>query len=225
MARGGYISAGKAISKLFRTTGSRSEAERLIIDALISGMLRSRGRPQMPKEMSKPINGGNMSLRDLSSSYGDVEVGELAEIPSSFWQNLSIYTVECWDWFSGNLFNNNAKEDVLIYVDVYFEEKGLNQLEKLRKPVKPVAEKKPRLRNASWHEWVAAVATIAAEQQILPTMTSSDLRSRIDAKLEKWGLEEKEITTVAPTIRAILKRFNETPPVPQLRLPSTSKPK
>jgi|GEM_PF-5742551 len=211
MARGGYIQPEIAVKKLFSVTGVREKARRIIVDALISGALATKGR-QLLQWKCDPFPKGQ--LRDLARQDPSLEavLGDIAEIPSSYWLELDEADVRDADWKHG--YFRARYENHHGYQDVVLKEKDINILVGLHKP-NSIASPKPkeRLRQPSWDDWVAAIAILAAEQRLSGKMKNTELLGLVDTKLASWGLEGKEVSTISPTASAIIRRFRENPPV------------
>ena len=210
MASGGYVSSQKSLAKVAREVGSRAEARRLITDALINGSIRARGSP--PGGVV-PCEAERLPIIGHEKYEGD---GPTEDINVQFWEPLTEDDVKGWDWVKGYFCSLSCQGSVPAYVNVSFKEKDINSLRKLHRGKlrgnDPVPMPKERLRDASWHEWVAALATLAHEHQISSQMTQRELLEFIDARLRKWETAGKEPSTVSPTARVVLERFGSHPP-------------
>jgi hypothetical protein len=215
MARGGYLASESALMRLARVTGDLKEASRLLTDALICCAIKARGCPYIEEEGAGEIVEKSM-LRDLASLPPSL-LGPARDIPSAFWKSASASDRSNWDFRKGYAVSSHHRDDDYAYGEVKFSEKDVNLLVALhgrsRTGVsnndKPAAE---RLRDPSWEEWVAALATLAHEHSIHSAMKQAGLLSLIDARLRAWGIGTKDPTTVRPTARKVLERFKNNPP-------------
>lgn len=232
MASGGFLAAELALNKLLKLVTSGDDAKRAIIEALVAGQILARGRPLIwPKPKPSRISRGKpMVLRDISAPGKPPKLGELEDIPQTFFKKLLEDDVESWDWEEGRFYNSNAKAN-RQYSEIVFREKDCNELVKKHKLFldaasgKPPEAKKERLRDASWNDWVAAVAILSQEKQITQGMTQDSLLDRVEYRLRTWGIKPKKTSTVGPTARAILERFATNPPVPPVEIVTRGTPK
>ncbi|WP_430386735.1 hypothetical protein [Blastomonas fulva] len=211
MARGGYVRTEIAVNQLFMVVGERNKAKQFLVDALISGAMSAKGR-RIREWRRDPTPKG--SLRDLTADDPSLEaiLDEIGDIPTNYWADLSEKNGRKFDWKDGQFWGGHV--DHHGYQDVVFREKDINALLVLHKEsARAAPHPKERLRNSTWDDWVAAVAIVASEQKIVGGMKQDDLFGLVNAKLQEWGLEEKEISTVSPAASAILRRFRENPPV------------
>lgn len=216
MARGGYIGAAIALKRVFVGFETIERAKGAFRDALIAGSIAARGGRWIEDAGEETDSDPGFILRDISAGI-DGKYGEPEDIPPEFWSGISHKDFRDWDWQSGHFFNSAA--ELSSYGDVAFRERDINgvlkKLEGLRSgPSTTAPSKKSRLKDASWEEWIAAVACLAYEQQISPGMKQVDLISRVHARLAAWGIAEmKEVSTIAPAVGAIRRRFASNPPV------------
>lgn len=217
MARGGYMGMRKCLAKVAREVGFREEAIQLISDALITGSIAAKGSPQLAEARSRG------RLTDRSNEQAPINFGPPEQIPDKFWFSMPQASVKGWNWQEEYLFHSDWQGEHGIYYEVKFKETDVNALlkrfQESRRGTVSGPVRKERLRDASWHDWVAAVATLAHEHSIHPSMGSTALTDLVNARLQRWGLGEKESTTVAPTVRAILQRFGSHPPASPLQKP------
>lgn len=222
MARGGYVSSEKSLAKVARVVGSRDKARRLITDALINGSIRARG--------SAPGEATPTELPALTPiGEGDYEApGPTEEIPAAFWKPLTVQDADRWDWIEGYFCSLSYAGPHPAYVDVSFQEKDINAVIKLHRAnlpgVVPTAVRKERTRSSEWHDWVAALATLAHEHAIQPQMKQRELLGLINARLQIWDVEERPASTVGPTATAVLERFRSHPPATPFPDQSMKKP-
>ena len=228
MARGGYISAEVAVNRVFAHVALLDDAKKIVIDALIAGVIRSRGKRRLPGkrpignyqyyEDADETDSDNAQLYDRSNFKPSI-LDEAEDIPGKFWRGLAKEQSEKWDWTSGIFFNDNFPAEECLYQEITLSEKDINQIVKKHQSLAMTPSSEPtheRLRHSSWDDWVAAVATLAHEHQIESRMQQIDLLDLINARLARWGLHPKENSTVAPTARAVLKRFASNPPAAPL---------
>ena len=222
MARTGYLASEVALTRLALITGDSREASRLLADALVRGVISARGRPHLEREKEES---GGLILRDMGSLPPPI-LGDVEDIPSTFWKNADGYERSRWDFRQGFAMSSDRRSPTPAYSDVALGEKDVNALVKVHRdrlagptavPIKP----KERLRDPSWEEWVAALATLAHEHLIAPKTSQTDLLDQIDARLDRWGLGPKERSTVGPTARKVLERFRNNPPAEPLLLERT----
>lgn len=221
MARGGYIQPEVAIARLYKALGSRNAAKIGIYDALVSGALLARGR-RILKYKQEPTPPG--VLRDLATTESTAVLGDPEDVPTKYWSEFLIKHVSDWNWKVGHL-RNPTWDDHLGYQDVVLKEKDVNSIPVRLKSSPEKPKRKEKLRQATWHDWVAAAAIIADENRIHPGMTPHQLIAEINAKLQGWGFDQKEKNTVLPTARVIMEYYKTHPPVrPPEALHDRSKP-
>lgn len=211
MAAGGMIQPMVAITKLRKIRNSLSAAEESIICALQDGSLGAQGLPVIRWDRPPLAKG---ELRDLAFGESWPVYGERTDIPLKFWSDLLVKDVDRWDWHEGQFHNTNSA-NTYAYHNITFKEKDVNALVRTLTPstLPPLQERKERRRDATWNDWIAAVAILGHEQRIKQGMKQRELLDLIEGKLTIWGLDGKEETTVQPAARAILARYQTHPPV------------
>ena len=219
MARGGYISMKAAKKQLFMLTCSDKEAEEFIAAALIHGIVSSRGMPQLerPTPPSRDRE-GKMILRDITQPR-PVEFGKKRKIPSEFFRGLSPNDVAEWCWSDSYIFSLEISGGPYAYADVSLKEVEVNALrDALRTRRMMVTShnqpKKNRRRDSTWEHWVAAVVVLAFKGELHGNLTQEQFNGLASNILNDWGLEEKELSTVRPTIREITYRLGQILPLP-----------
>lgn len=215
MARGGYIALAIAIDRVFLVSRSRSEAAQAIAESLISGTILARGQPVTYTQAEADLR--ERKLVDLGAYSPERSYGAVTDIPKSFWACAE--DIASWDG-TYDSFTDLSKEDPLRFANINVREKDVNSLIKRHQPELQAAnqQSRERLRQASWDQWVAAVACLAHERQIDAYMTQTDFLARVTARLATWNLDEMPTSTVAPAARAILGRYRSDPPTDPLIL-------
>jgi hypothetical protein len=213
MARGGFLASGDALMRLARVIGDLREASRLLTGAMVSGAISARGRPFIERDVDES---GPLVLRDLGSGTSP-PLGEVKDIPSSFWKNADAAEQTSWNFEQGFAVSSDRHSAAPAYGDIKLCEKEVNAFVALNRnrlagPNRETAKPKERRRDPSWDEWVAALATLAHEHAITPELRRTDLLDLIDSRLDKWDLGAKERSTVGPTARKVLERFRTNPP-------------
>lgn len=227
MARGGFLASEAALTRLAKVTGDRREASRLLKEAMISGQIDARGSPHLGPGDEDESSGG-MVLRDLGDGPPDI-VGPKENIPLSFWKEADSRERASWDFESGFAMSSSRKSKYPAYSGVALGEKQVNSFVALhavagRRGKADQTTKKERLRAASWNDWVAALVTLAHEQQISAATKQKELLELIEARLMKWKMELKPDTTVGPTARKVLERYKSDPPFTPFTVPKPKKP-
>ncbi|MEG3086263.1 hypothetical protein [Sphingomonas sp. PB4P5] len=196
-----------ALDRVAGVASTGLDAAQAILNALRSGAMAARGRQVLDAE---PASSTRQPLVDLVSYAPEQTYGDVVAIPKSFWSGTDI---ELWDGPCAIFF-----DEKVVFTDVSLRERDVNLLIKLRLP-QPHAEKqqtRERRRQARWDQWIAAVACLAREHQIEATMSRTALLDRVNARLERWNLDEMPPATVGPAARAILDRFRSDPPTDPL---------
>ena len=213
MARGGWISPNVAVNKVHEVVDFRSDAERLLLDHLMSGSLVARGRKVIGYE--SPPESDKMVLRDISNYHFTPKLdAEVSEVPKTIWLEFDHDADGKFLW-KKNFINIAEIENSGHFVDISLRESEVNALIKKVRERNTATEPKPpvrRRRRAEWHDWVAALATLAHEHSIIVDMSRNDLLDLVTARLRKWGLDELPISTVGPTASAVIERFTSNPP-------------
>lgn len=221
MARGGFVSVEVAVGRAYKVVGSLHDARVLVTEALITGSLHARGRPKAPARRTKR-HSGKLVLRYLDSGIATEEqeaeiLGVVEDIPKVFWNDLSQKSWDAWDWSASRLSNRDATGETQMYADVAVSERDLNSIirlsgARLGHQRTSVITKRERRRHLTWDDWVAAVAILAAEQKVTAGMSQTQFLDLVSNRLEDWGLEPKDNSTVRGTARAILDRWRSDPP-------------
>lgn len=217
MARTGYLAGGAALMRLALITGDSREASRLLADAMVRGVILARGRPLLEPEVDES---GPMILRDLNSQP-PADLGDVEDIPSTFWKNAEPHERSRWDFEQGFALSADRHSAATAYGDIKLREKDVNAIvdvhrTRLAEPSSGPTKPRERLRDPSWEEWIAALASLAHEHSITPELKQTDLLDLIDHRLARWGLAPKDRSTVSPTARKVLERFRTSPPADPL---------
>lgn len=208
MARGGYISTEAAVRKLNAVLDSRDRAHQILIDALVSEQLAARGKPVLPKPSSRPED-GPLKLRDVSTEVEPSNYGAENSIPGAFWANTCPSSMRNWNLKDGFVFV--AEADPCAYSAVKLEERAVNALVRKFDPKRCTEPKKPRRRKrtANWEEWISALATCIMDRTVHQGLSQNQVLKRVNDRLEDWGLDPCEDSTMAPAVSAVLMRLKE----------------
>jgi hypothetical protein len=224
MARGGYVSSKVGITMLARAIGDRTEATRLIAEALISGAIEARGRRQIYGEPEANVDvQGKMILRDLLAYDPPMTLSDPEKIPVAFWRDAEPRDRSQWELETGFVLGSARGEDRVAYEDLRLREQNLNRLIKLRRPVEAKTAGEPR---SDWREWVAALVSLALENKFTAHTSQTALLDLISIKLAEWDLpsEGKPPSTVNVLLRRVLERCRENPPSLPSKHPIAPKP-
>jgi len=205
-----------AVTRLARTIGDRTEATRLIAEAMVSEWFAARGRRQIVVSQPKKANSKpKIILRDILDSAVPLSRGPREVIPMEFWHGMSACQI---DLERGSASNPSCGPDGTAFEELSLEEKDLNRLIDLHRPTDPAADEKPeRRRRARWNEWVAALTSVALRPGFNPPHTSvTDLLKLIELKLDGWNLDlpRRPESSVRPILQTVLELLSKPPPRP-----------
>lgn len=212
MARGAYVSSRVGITRLTKVIGDRTEATRLIKEALFSEMINTRGRRQIYGDELPHIDAnGKMILRDIMDSFPEITLSDPEEIPASFWKQSELYNRDRWNLEVGTVSSSGHRDDYIVYQELMLYEKDLNWLIETHSTTSKT--KRERELRSEWKDWVAALVSLAHERRIHGRMTHEEVAKLIFDKYGEWGIpEEKPVTTVRPVLAEVLRRYRENPP-------------
>jgi hypothetical protein len=165
-----------------------------------------------------------MVLRDMGNPPPPV-LGPPEDIPAGFWKIADIAGSRGFE--AG--YASAESEEYPAYDAISLREKEVNAFVSLHRDLRrgvPAESEAPaaRLRDKSWEEWVAALATLAHEHQISGTMKQHELLGLIEARLRTWEVKIKPNSTVRTTASKVLERFKIDPPTKPLVVTKPEKP-
>lgn len=214
MARGGYVSSRVAITRLAKAIGDRTEATRLIEEALVSEGFKATGQRQVnANPASDDDANGKMVLRDISAPDPAMTLSKREKIRVTFWRGVRPEDRAGWDLEAGFVSASPGSGDGLAYQELRLAETDLSQLINLHRVQDA---KRERERRSDWAEWVAALVSLAHEHRINAHTSQTTLLDLISERLAKWKLpsEGKPPSTVSPVLRKVLERYKTNPPHP-----------
>ena len=104
----------------------------------------------------------------------------------------------------------------IMYAELKISEKGLNSLISAPRArhESPKKERHERARRVEWHDWVAALASLAYEHSIHSEIGDAEMRGLVELRLRRWDFKVpyKSDGSVARTIRAAKEHFRKNPP-------------